>query len=214
MSDAQGRVDGSIPGLADLARVSIEQCQAALKCLSGPDFFSRTKEHEGRRIQDIDGGWQILNYLKYRESGSDDLRRIKNREAVKRFRAKRNITVIKSNGGNGLSSQAEAEAEASQDSTAAKPRAVRLADDEFVAELGKRAAYAGLDVKTELGKAQTWCEVRNRKCSRQFFVNWLNRAEKPISTHGNKTDNRPNSRRYENMPDYSGIQNHGLVPKP
>lgn len=108
MSDAHGRVDGSVPGLADLARVSIEECQDALKCLSEPDFFSRTKEHEGRRIEPTDGGWQILNYLKYRESSSDDLRRIKNREAVKRFRSKRNITVIKGNNGNGLSSQAEA----------------------------------------------------------------------------------------------------------
>ena len=112
MADAQGRVDGSVPGLADLARVTLEQCQAALKCLSEPDFFSRTKEFEGRRIKEMDGGWLILNYLKYRESDSTDLRREQNREAQKRWRHKHKLTVIKSNGSKPPSAQAEASAEA------------------------------------------------------------------------------------------------------
>ena len=41
----------------------------ALATLSSPDEFSRSTEHEGRRIVAVDGGWQILNYLKYREKG-------------------------------------------------------------------------------------------------------------------------------------------------
>jgi hypothetical protein len=117
MADAQGRVDGSVPGLADLARVTIEQCQAALKCLSEPDFFSRTKELEGRRIKEIDGGWLILNYLKYRESDSADLRREQNREAQKRWRHKHKLTVSKGNGSKPSSAQAEAEASAEANAT-------------------------------------------------------------------------------------------------
>lgn len=108
MSDAAGRVDGSVPGLADLSRVSVEECQTALKCLSDPDFFSRTKEHEGRRIKEIDGGWIILNYLKYREATPMDLRREQNREAQKRWREKHKLTVSKVSVRNPPSAHAEA----------------------------------------------------------------------------------------------------------
>ena len=67
LSDAAGRVEGSIPGLAHIANVPLENCEKALKKLLSPDPYSRTKEHEGRRIAEIDGGWEILNYIKYRE---------------------------------------------------------------------------------------------------------------------------------------------------
>lgn len=178
MSDAQGRVDGSVPGLADLARVTIEECQDALKTLSEPDFFSRTKEHEGRRIEAIDGGWQILNYLKYRESSSDDLRRMKNREAVKRFRDKRNITVIKSNSGNGLSPQAEAEANAEKKQGAVAPPA---SDSEWLASLCTSTAYQGIDVRREFEKMNLWACTNKKQATKRRFINWLNRVERPLS---------------------------------
>lgn len=68
-SDAFGRVNASVPGLAKAANVSLAECQKALDKLSAPDVYSRTKDHEGRRIKEIDGGWLILNYQKYREKG-------------------------------------------------------------------------------------------------------------------------------------------------
>ena len=64
--DADGIVEGSIPGFAGVARVSIEEMQRALEVLKRPDPFSRTQEHEGRRIEDVPGGWRILNYRDYR----------------------------------------------------------------------------------------------------------------------------------------------------
>jgi hypothetical protein len=68
-SDADGIVEGSIPGFASLCRVPIEQMEEAIKRLSGPDPYSRSKEHEGRRIECFDGGWRVLNYPKYRAQG-------------------------------------------------------------------------------------------------------------------------------------------------
>jgi hypothetical protein len=65
--DADGMVEGSIPGFAHVARVTRAEMERALKVLSAPDPDSRTKEHEGRRIEKFDGGWRILNYAKYRE---------------------------------------------------------------------------------------------------------------------------------------------------
>lgn len=66
MADHHGRVWASIPGLANIARVPIDACEMALDELKGPDRYSRTKEHEGRRVEDIDGGWRLLNHAKYR----------------------------------------------------------------------------------------------------------------------------------------------------
>lgn len=67
MADARGVVEASIPGLADMAKVSLDECKAALVVLSSPDEYSRTKDHDGRRIEEVDGGWCILNIAKFRE---------------------------------------------------------------------------------------------------------------------------------------------------
>lgn len=84
MSDKNGIAEASIPGLADMARVSLQDCEAALQELQSPDPYSRTKDHEGSRISPVDGGWQILNHAKYRaKMGADERReylRLKQRE--------------------------------------------------------------------------------------------------------------------------------------
>jgi hypothetical protein len=67
LSDREGVVEGSVPGLANLCRLSTSEMRTALKKLSEPDPDSRSPEHEGRRIQAIEGGWLLLNYAKYRE---------------------------------------------------------------------------------------------------------------------------------------------------
>jgi len=54
-------------------------------------------------------------------------------------------------------------------------------DDEWLKELSASDAYKGIDVRREFSKAQNWASVRNRKVSRRFFVNWLNKAESPMA---------------------------------
>lgn len=77
-------VNASIPGLADSARITLDQCQQAIRVLSEPDPYSRTLENEGRRIAKCEGGFIILNGEKYRNKMSLDERReyqrIKQRE--------------------------------------------------------------------------------------------------------------------------------------
>lgn len=70
LSDRLGNVSASIPGLAALANMDVASCEAALDKLKSPDPYSRTKDFGGSRIKDIDGGWHILNYVKYRELGN------------------------------------------------------------------------------------------------------------------------------------------------
>ena len=121
MADRDGGVSLSIPGLADLSKVSLSECVDALARLKAPDEWSRTKEHEGRRIEDVDDGWVILNYLKYRNLMNRDDQRIKTRDRVQRHRSlkrvKRNVTL-----GNDI---AEAEAEAEAEATTPKKKRIK-----------------------------------------------------------------------------------------
>lgn len=75
LSDKDGLVPASVPGLANLARTSIEKCEEAIAVLSSPDKYSRTVDFEGRRIEKVDGGWRLLNHGKYRKMLSVQERR-------------------------------------------------------------------------------------------------------------------------------------------
>lgn len=89
MANKHGEVMTSIPGLADFAKVTLEECLEALKVLKEPDQYSRTPDNEGRRIEDIPGGWRILNFLKYRDTMDEDDRRAYFREKQREYRKKK-----------------------------------------------------------------------------------------------------------------------------
>ena len=95
MADKDSVVEASIPGLADRAKVTIEQCSDALKRLSEPDEYSRTQDFDGRRIEQVGGGWFLLNHGKYRDIINLQERRAQNAERQKRYRernASRRVT--------------------------------------------------------------------------------------------------------------------------
>ena len=75
MADKHGIAEGSVPGIADLARVSVEECRDAIARLQAPDPDSRTTESGGRRIEPVDGGFRLINHRKYREKLNADERR-------------------------------------------------------------------------------------------------------------------------------------------
>lgn len=91
LKDMDGKVSCSVPGLASAAGVSLERTLAALEKFKQPDPYSSTKDNEGRRIEDIEGGWFVLNHYKYQEAMSMEDRRaywaLKQREA----RARKNV---------------------------------------------------------------------------------------------------------------------------
>jgi hypothetical protein len=80
MCERDGVVMASIPGLAKAAGITITECEAGLQCLLSPDPYSRTRDHEGRRIEPIDGGWRLLNHGKYKEQLSYEERKEYNRK--------------------------------------------------------------------------------------------------------------------------------------
>lgn len=88
LANKEGVVQCTIPGLADRARISLEECEKALERFKQPDKYSWSRECEGRRIQDVDGGWFLINHAKFREMLSVDEQREKTRIRVERWRKK------------------------------------------------------------------------------------------------------------------------------
>jgi hypothetical protein len=66
-ADSHGRFRcATVAGLARAANVAVEDAERAVRELETPDPDSTTKDHEGRRLLRIPGGWQIANYARYR----------------------------------------------------------------------------------------------------------------------------------------------------
>lgn len=66
MANADGEVFAPLPGLARRANVSLEEAEAAIASFQTPDPYSRTKDEDGRRVVEIDGGWRLVSHAKYR----------------------------------------------------------------------------------------------------------------------------------------------------
>jgi hypothetical protein len=94
-ADSTGFVAGSIPGMAAIARMSLQDAEKSIAALCAPDPYSRSKDYGGCRLMEIDGGWMILNYLKYRQKRDPERRREQNRKAQERFRRKHKVSQSK-----------------------------------------------------------------------------------------------------------------------
>lgn len=116
MAGKYGEIHASIPGLAHTARLTVEETESSLQRLMEPDTYSRTKDFEGRRIQEIDGGWQILNHAKYRKLMSAEERKeyLKLKQAESRERRK-STSVNTRQQESTKSTHTEAEADSEED---------------------------------------------------------------------------------------------------
>ena len=86
MKNERHMVEASLPGLADMARVTITECEKAIKKLESKDGYSRNQDHGGRRIERTQGGWRILNGEYYRQQMSADDRREYQRNYHREYR--------------------------------------------------------------------------------------------------------------------------------
>ncbi len=120
MCDRLGRVHASVPGLAHIARVPLEICRRALAKFLAPDPDSRTKDHEGRRIEEIDGGWHLLNYTKHRDTKDYQAILASKRKYINARRARERVDNVDTNVDKSRAI-AEAEAEADKQQQKAPP---------------------------------------------------------------------------------------------
>jgi len=86
LADGDGYIRGSPGWLASKAHVTLEECTEALRRFQLPDPASRTPDHEGRRIEAVDDGWIVINYLVFRDRLSQDSKSAATRERVRKYR--------------------------------------------------------------------------------------------------------------------------------
>lgn len=116
LADKNGEVQGSLPGLVRVANLDAKEGIDAIAKLLAPDEFStdlqRAPEHEGRRIEQIPGGFRVLNYEYYRGLRDEDDRRRQNREAQRRYRSKQKSASVSQDKPESAHTEAEADTEA------------------------------------------------------------------------------------------------------
>lgn len=196
LADQHGYVGASIPGLAARARVKLEDCITALDYLKAPDEYSRTREHEGRRIADAEGGWVLLNHGKYRAMQSADERRERSRLAMQKLREERRLTKDNSEPPLTKLTQAEAEAEVKAKEVKKKDCAptvpsgvsVQVWNDFLKARRALRApvtATALKGIEREAVKAGLTLEAALQICCerswRGFKAEWLEGKGNPLT---------------------------------
>jgi len=122
-ADQVGRILAVPVNMARIANVPMSRFLKAVETLSSPDPDSRTPDEDGRRIIPIQGGWQIVNYEKYRTIRDEDERKVYKRQWDREHRPSghaRTKTALssekqqseQSDSSPNSPSQAEAEAEA------------------------------------------------------------------------------------------------------
>ena len=151
MADKDGIAEGSVPGLADFARIPVEATRKALKRLSSPDPDSRSQEHDGRRIQAVDGGWQLLNHAKYRAKMGADERREYNRLKQAQYRERLNPSITVNDNVRCV------------DNTEAKAKAEAIKT---------KGAKAPVFVKPSLQEVTAYCQERGNKVDPEAFVDF------------------------------------------
>jgi len=168
IADAQGMVSASLPGLASVANVELPDAIKAIKTLQDPDEYSRTKDHDGRRINPVDGGWHILNYEKYRKMlNAEERREYQAKWAANKRRQTSTARRLKST--ESTHAEAEAEAEADEDSSQTLLNSVKLLSLTVTSKFND-----WMELRRSMGKApKNW----NRMFAEQ--AKWLSKYAQP-----------------------------------
>ena len=99
LCDSDGYFTMTLPGIANRARVTMEQCEQAVSRLESPDRHSSTPDEEGRRIVRIsDDGpvWHLVNYEKYRKIQNESQRKEHRKQYMRDYRARKKAESVTS----------------------------------------------------------------------------------------------------------------------
>lgn len=81
-----------------------------------------------------------------------------------------------------------------------KKRILKLSDEEWMQELKINPAYKGINIEIEHSKCIAWFDNKGITVSRQRFLNWLNRADKPLKKgEAYDTERKNNPDAYSNI---------------
>ena len=195
----EGTVQLNPKMLAGVVGTDEPQISEAIAYLSAPDAQSRNPADEGRRLRHVSGfEYRLVNFVAHRSGVDEDARREYWRE---RQRAHREVVKRSVNDSPGQSHKQKQKQKqktivlnnVGKNAADAAP-ASNVSDEAWIESLKSNPAYAGIDVSREHAKMAQWCAVNRKQPTRRRFVNWLNRADKPMSGKAPGVD-RPGSNR-------------------
>jgi hypothetical protein len=163
MADQLGRIHAAIPGLAHRARVSLKATEEALELFLQPDPYSRSKDHDGRRIEVIDGGWRLLNYGTYRELRDEEARKEQNRIAQSNYRKK--VSQIVSN----PADSKQASASVSRVSQSKPASAQEEVEEEVEVESTKTTTLASTAIAVPAARGKLVCTLPLNQGDHEVF---------------------------------------------
>lgn len=218
LADKNGEVMATVPGLSRLACVPVDDCLVALQKFMSPDAFSRTPDDQGRRIEEVPGGWHLLNHDKYRAMASKEENRQANADRQKRHRERKKRNGKPTQESNAPVTQshvlvthgrdiAEEEAEAPTDSSLPNgreeeerlswksarrvaPSSSSLGESEWLEELSKDPSYQGINIAMEHRAYAAYSLKKNKTPSCESFRRWLKRVGVPLSAPAWKAPDR------------------------
>jgi len=182
-----GFVQAAGPGIVRMAMCSHDEGIAALEKLGFPDEESRSSDFEGRRLIRVDGGYIVLNYMKYRDKDTTGATR------QARYRERQKIKVTSRRDETGVTrdslqivTKAEAEAEADKD--------LNLTPDEKIPTQITRKAYTEAFIAA-YGVTPKWTPATN--ASMKNFVKQIGNDQEAASVAAH----------YLTMPNYGRQKN-------
>ena len=196
----------SVKNLARRAIVSeIDASKAVLK-LESPDPDSGDPDNEGRRIEKVTGGWIVLNSSKYGDIINRQIMREKNRVKAQKYREKNKsnhkvtdsnqslpkIPLLDSSSSSSSNSNSNSNSGKRREESKTPPARSDFSEESFWEALQKNPAYRHTNLEIEKGKMVAWLSLpknKNRKLTRQFALNWLNKIETPLEESHGKTKN-------------------------
>ncbi len=168
-----GFVEAAGSGIIRRAIIDDEVGICALEKLCAPDHQSRSQEYEVRRMARIDGGYVILNYMKYRDR--DYTAAARQRKYREKLALRRNMQSLRRN-----ITQAEAYAYKEKDNISPSPARLTVAFTESGFEVPEKQkiawqkAYPLADIGQCISMAYAWCLANPEKRPRSRFGRFLN----------------------------------------
>jgi len=139
-ADSCGFIEASVPGLARVANLTIEETVTSLEVLQSPDTYSKNPDNEGRRILSVVGGFMLLNYEDYRARRNSEERREYMREYMSNYRKQSANKLAKSNRSKSQLAQAETETETETETEAKTKTKTTIEFDSFWAVYPRKVA--------------------------------------------------------------------------
>lgn len=182
MTRSDGLVEATAPVIARRANINIDRARHALKVLESPDPDSRSLADDGRRIRRVDGGYEIVNYLKYREKDHTNAERQRRHREREKARKDNGVTGVTGRNVTGGVTQAEAEAESlppdgGKGATASPPpcpqrEIVSLWNEVMPDQLPRVLTWRGDRERNLRSRWREYPQVRSLDWWRDFFA-WL-----------------------------------------